>query len=355
MNLPLPITTNVKPAPLLEKMPNLDGLRAFACLFVVISHIPKSGVAGLIGSVGVGVFFTLSGFLMGYLYARQPCTTGNVHRYAIARFARIVPIYWLVISLCILLSMVEGGDFPLRIDSLGSIARHYGLGGNVGPFWSIPLEVQYYMFFVFIWYCLSLRQKTPLVPLFASLVCIILVATHEYWPNLSLPNKLHYFLAGTIAGLVPREFWKTPARAGWLVPLQLIAIAIILFPLTRDYSEESFYGSVGLSIAFAAAVYILSFSSPTSRVLFASAPIRKIGQASFSIYLLHVLVLFYGAQLLDLDHHQFQPLWLLVAAIATAIPILVSHYIEMPLQRMSRDSLERLFARWQPTRIPQAS
>ena len=346
---------SVKPAPSLEKMPNLDGLRAFACLFVVFSHIPKAGFAGIIGSVGVGVFFTLSGFLMGYLYARQSCDTNSVRQYAIARFSRIVPIYWLVISVCVLLSLFEGPEFPLLIDNLTSIVRHYSLAGNVGPFWSIPLEIQYYVFFVFMWYCLSLRRRAPILLVSAVLVCTVLVATNDYWPNLSLPNKLHFFLAGTIAGLMPRSYWKAPERASKLAILQLIAIMVILFPLTRDYNEESFYDSVGLSVAFGAAVYVLSFSGRVSGFLFATKPMRKVGQASFSIYLIHVLVLYYGARLLHLDHHHFEPLWVLVALAATLLPMVVSHFIEMPLQRTIRENLERISARWQPTQAPQAS
>ena len=42
-----------------DKMPNLDGIRALACLFVIISHMPWPGSLVLIGPVGVGVFFVL--------------------------------------------------------------------------------------------------------------------------------------------------------------------------------------------------------------------------------------------------------------------------------------------------------
>ncbi len=340
-------TSPEKHSPPTEKIPNLDGLRALACLFVVVSHIPKAGFVGLIGSVGVGVFFTLSGFLMGYLYAHQACNRDNLRHYMIARFTRIVPIYWLVISLCILLSLFEGADFPLRIDNFTSVIRHYGLAGNVGPFWSIPLEIQYYLFFVVIWYSLSLRQKMPWAFPLAGFMCVVLIATNDYWPNLSLPNKLHFFLAGTLAALMPRNHWKTHRGARQLIPLQLLALAAILFPLTRNYNEQTFYDSVSLSIAFAAAIYILSFDSKPSSLLLASTPLRKIGQASFSIYLIHVLVLYYGASLFQLDHHHFQPLWLLVAAMATALPMLVSQMIEIPLQRKSRTLLDRTFSRKQ--------
>lgn len=352
----VPAVSNQKPLKPLahtEKMPNLDGLRAFACVFVVISHIPKAGFIGLIGSVGVGVFFTLSGFLMGYLYARQPCDPTQVRRYAIARFARIVPIYWLVISLCVLISFMGAPDFPLYIASLTSIVRHYGLSGNVGPFWSIPLEIQYYVFFVFLWYCLATARKARWMLLTAIAVCALLVATNDHWPNLSLPSKLHFFLAGTIAGIIPREFWQAGTRRSMLVALQLLALAIILFPLTQDYTEETFYDSVGLSIAFAIAVYFLSFNSYSSSLLLASKPVRKIGQASFSIYLMHVLVLYCGARFFSLDHHHFQPLWLLVALAATLLPMLVSHYLEMPLQYTLRNYLERLSTRGQAVQAGQ--
>ncbi len=345
----------VKPLLIPEKMPNLDGLRAFACIFVVISHIPKAGFIGLIGSVGVGVFFTLSGFLMGYLYARQPCDPTQVRRYAIARFTRIAPIYWLVISVCILISFMGAPDFPLHITTPTSIARHYGLSGNVGPFWSIPLEIQYYIFFVFLWYCLSVVKLAPWMLVMAIATCALLIATNDDWPNLSLPNKLHFFLAGTIAGIMPRGLLHAKIRQGILMALQLLALAIIFFPLTQDYSEETFYDSVGLSIAFAAAIYFLSFNSAGSSILLASKLIRKIGQASFSIYLIHVLVLYYGAKLLALEHHHFHPGWLSVAVAAVVLPMIISHFIEMPLQRMSRDSLERLFTRSQSPRVPQAS
>ncbi len=342
-----------KPRLVLEKMPNLDGLRAFACIFVVISHIPKFGLFGSIGAVGVGVFFTLSGFLMGYLYAQRPCDPITVKKYAIARFARIVPIYWLVISVCVLISLLGAPNFPLQIDSLSSIIRHYGLGGNVGPFWSIPLEIQYYLFFVFLWFCLSVASTTRLWLIGAVILCALLITTNDEWPNLSLPNKLHFFLFGTIAGLLPREFWTKPARQGLLMGIQLLAVVAILVPINMGYSEMEFYDSLPISVAFAIAVYFISFDSTGSAKVFATRVIRKIGQASFSIYLIHVLILYAGAKLFDLSHTQFHLLWIPVGIAATALPIIVSHYIEMPLQYTVRQYLERTFASRAPIQAQQ--
>lgn len=342
-----------KSTPLMEKMPNLDGLRAFACLIVVFSHMPSNGFFGAMGTVGVGVFFSLSGFLMGYLYGNKPCDPLAVRKYAIARFARIVPIYWLVISVCILITLFKDPDFPLQIDNLVSIVRHYAVSGNVGPFWSIPVEVQYYVFFVFVWFCLSAARQSRIWLAILIVTCGLLIATNDYWPNLSVPNKLHYFLFGTIAGLVPREYWKAKERQGLLMVIQLLAVIVILIPIVKNYETPVFYDSISISIAFAIAVYFISFDSPATAPVFATKAIRKVGQASFSIYLMHVLVLYAGAEILGLNHKQFDFLWIPVAIASTLLPMIISHYVEMPLQHAVRQYLERLSASRRPIQAQQ--
>lgn len=325
-----------------DKMPNLDGIRAMACLFVIISHIPWSADIDLIGPIGVGVFFVLSGFLMGYLYAQSDCDSNAAIKYGIARFSRIAPIYWVVISICFLLSQIETSEFPMRIEGTTSVLRHYFFGGNVSIFWSIPLEVQYYAFFMFIWWCIASRHKYTFALPLAIFACALLVLTHSYWPNLSLPSKLHYFLAGTIAGLLPRKQWGGSHNRIMLSLLQMASLIALFLPMVLLDSTAEFYDSIETSIVFAIAVYLLSIPSGWTTFLFASPMMRKIGQASFSIYLIHVLVLYYGATLLGLDHQKYEPLWVLLGLVAVAIPMIISHYIEMPLQRITRKRLEIL-------------
>lgn len=323
-----------------DKMPNLDGIRALACIFVILSHMPWPIYIGLIGSVGVGVFFVLSGFLMSYLYANSDWDSNAVIKYGIARFSRIAPIYWLVISVCFLLTQFSASDFPLQIEGLTSIARHYMFSGNVGIFWSIPLEVQYYVFFLFVWWCISHRSLLPYAVPLLIFVCALLLLTHNYWPNLSVPNKLHYFLAGSLAGMLPRKAWEGAHNRIVLCLLQIAALIVIFSPMYLFTETEALYDSIEMSIAFAIAIYLLSISSGWTSLLLATPLMRKIGQASFSIYLMHVLVFYYGAHLLGLDHKVYEPLWLLLGIAGMALPMIASHYIEIPLQRMTRKLLE---------------
>jgi peptidoglycan/LPS O-acetylase OafA/YrhL len=339
-------------------LPNLDGIRAMACLLVVISHMPLPGKPATLGALGVGVFFVLSGFLMSHLYARTQWDFTAVSKYIIARFSRIAPIYWLVVSACIVISLLEpDSDFPMRIAGANQIARHYLFGGSGYVFWSIPPEIQYYIFFLGVWWAIAHHAKLPYAMPLIALVCAALLMTHSLWPGLSLPSKLHLFLAGTAAGLAPRGMWRDAQDQTLLWCVQLGALVLLLAPLWLYATQPALYSATELGIALAVAVYLLSIPSRWTTPVFASPWMRKIGQASFSIYLMHVLVFHFGMRLLGLNRTQYDPMWLVLGLAAVVIPMVVSRYVEIPLQRKTRKALEAWFGfasviRVQPSGTP---
>lgn len=322
-------------------LPNLDGIRALACLLVVFSHMPMPVHLEILGSVGVGVFFVLSGFLMGHLYAAVPWNREGVLRYGIARFARIAPIYWLVVLVCILVSQVElQPDFPMRIEGPVSVLRHLLFGGNVLIFWSIPLEVQYYFFFVVVWWALSEAGHRVLALPLLALVCASLLISHTHWGGLMLPHKLHFFAAGTLAGMVPRVQPRPGRETLLLSVMQAAAVALLAMPVWLYRGSPDMYEASALGVAIAVAIYLLAMPSPWTYLLLASPWMRRIGQGSFSIYLMHMLVLYYGMRLLGLQHDVYAPLWLPLGLAAVLLPLLVSRTVEIPLQRYTRRTLE---------------
>ncbi|MBC7917466.1 MAG: acyltransferase [Rhodoferax sp.] len=313
-------------------------------MLVVMAHVPMPGTTELFGAVGVGAFFVLSGFLMGYLYGQTPWSSATVGRYCIVRFARIAPIYWLVVSVCILLSYTSPRpDFPIEILGAQQIARHYLFAGSAGVLWSVSPEVQFYGFFVLMWGAIAVRAQKPFALAALAVLCAALLLTHNAWPGMALPHKLHFFLAGVVAGLMPRPSWRDAADAAVLPWLQGAALLLLAAPLWMFPSKEDFYAENLMGGIYAVAIYLLSFPSTWTRAVLASRALRKVGQASFSIYLMHVLVIYYGAQLLRLRSDAFEALWLLLGLLAVLLPMVVSHYVEMPLQRGTRRLLERVF------------
>jgi len=331
-----------------DKMPNLDGVRAVACLFVIMAHMPLPWGLTLVGSMGVGIFFVLSGFLMGYLYAESAWDTQSVIKYSIARFSRIAPIYWAVVIIYIILTKIDPHNFPLSIAGATSITRHVLFSGNVGILWSIPLEVQYYVFFIFVWWGIASRFKSPYALPLLIFVCTAFMLTQPYWPNLTVPSKLHFFLAGTIAGMAPRRIWTNARDRLALNFLQVGAALMLVFPFLMFRNVQGIYDYIPLAFAYAISIYILSISSGWTNFLFANPVMRKIGQASFSIYLIHLLILHYGERLLGLQHHVLEPKWILLAVLGVIIPTIISTYVEMPLQRVTRNFLNNvLLSRFQ--------
>ena len=329
-------------------LPNLDGIRALACILVVLSHVPWPVRTDILGPTGVGVFFVLSGFLMSHLYAGAHWDWPSVSRYGIARFARIAPIYWLVITVCIAISYAfPDDDFLLRIEGVHAIARHYLFAGNVQIFWSIPLEVQYYFFFLLVWWALAMRKRLRYALPLLALLCSALLVTHDQWAGLVLPNKLQFFLAGSMAGMVPRPQWQLGGERRVLSVLQIGALVLLAQPLWQYVGGADFYGASALGLSLATAVYLLSLPSGWTALVFANPWMRKVGQASFSIYLLHVLVFHYGAHWLGLQHTVYAPQWLLLSLAGIALPMLVSHFVEMPMQRSTR--------RWLQARLDRAT
>ena len=339
---PVPAATHGNTAVL----PNLDGIRAMACLLVVVSHMPLPGKSPTIGALGVAAFFVLSGFLMSYLYGRAKWDFEAVSLYIIARFSRIAPIYWLVVTVCILISYYEpDSDFPMKVHGAQQIFRHYFFGGSGYVFWSIPPEIQYYIFFLLIWWAIAHRSKLSYALPFLALLCAALLLTHSLWPGLTLPNKIHLFLAGTVAGLMPRDSWKKSLDRSTLMLLQLAGLAVLVSPIWLYDSQPALYAATELGFAIAVAVYLLSLPSAWTTFIFASSVMRKIGQASFSIYLMHVLVFYFGQRALGLKQTDYDPLWLVLGVAAVALPMLASKYVEIPLQRKTRRSLESLYRR----------
>ena len=325
-----------------NRLLNLDGIRAFACLLVVWTHMPFPTSREIVGPLGVGIFFTLSGFLMSHLYCSKSWDRQSVIAYGIARFSRSAPIYWVTITVCILLStVVTDPEFPMRIEGIRQIARHFLFGGSVSVFWSISPEVQYYLFFILVWWAIAFRNTIYIAAPSVFGICVLLLLSHRSWPGLAMPSKLQFFLAGTLAGITPRLNWQTTAQKISLAALQIAALLILATPFFLYETKEQFYDSIELGLAIGFAIYCLSFNSPWTAPILASKLMRKIGQASFSIYLLHVLVFYFGAQMLHLDAEKFEPLWLALVIPAVGLPMLISSAIELPLQSVTRKALER--------------
>lgn len=286
-----PTTTEIQPHP--HYMRPLDGIRGMACLFVVLAHItglleiPGRQVSGFLGSFGVIIFFVLSGFLMSVLYSHKAFGFNDAAKYAIARFTRIAPAYWIAVLFAWVLYMMIP-DFHYQMTPW-NLTRSVFFAGNQGVFWSIPPEVQFYGFFLLLWWaCAAWREGRKIWLGIMIALCAVFVATRAEWGGLMLPSKLHIFLCGFGAAFLPRLSWIR--KYIHLVPVQIgltLAVAgyCILFVTAGTLYDD-------LVLPILVGLWVLSMSASTRFTTpFETNTMALMGAASFSIYLFHDSIL----------------------------------------------------------------
>ncbi|MCW2994987.1 MAG: acyltransferase, partial [Conexibacter sp.] len=153
----------VAPPPGNPRFAPVDGLRAVAAMAVLITHTAfLSGFNGhgFPGQItarldsGVALFFVISGFLLyrPFVAARLHGRPGpTIRRYARRRIIRIVPAYWLALTVLAIwpgLPLVHGHDFWVYYLFLQDFTVNWAHGG-IGAAWSLGVEVQFYVFLPF--------------------------------------------------------------------------------------------------------------------------------------------------------------------------------------------------------------
>src|SRR3954447_559909 len=161
-------------------MPGLDGLRAVAVLAVIAFHLGFGWAPG--GLLGVGVFFTLSGYLITDILLSQLARHGHVKlgRFWLARARRLLPALFAMIVFVVAWATIFGpaqpqqfrdavvanafyvGNWQLIFGDVSYFAR-FAPPGPLNHLWSLAIEEQFYLLWPFILLLgVKVVRETPL-------------------------------------------------------------------------------------------------------------------------------------------------------------------------------------------------
>jgi len=165
----------------------LDGWRGISILLVVYGHLvnyrfndsrinPEFDLADVLSTLGVDIFFVISGFIITTLALREREAFGRFSPTAfyIRRVLRIIPPYFLYL-LCILLLSAYGAIAQQTSQTLTGAAFACNLpqadcGKFVGHSWSLAYEEQYYLLFPLVFVCLGSSMRATLGLLLIALL-----------------------------------------------------------------------------------------------------------------------------------------------------------------------------------------
>jgi peptidoglycan/LPS O-acetylase OafA/YrhL len=302
----------------------LDGLRGVAVLFVMLSHLGNNGAfVGLdfagSGKYGVYLFFVLSAFLLTLpLLGLPPGGFARPRRwagYAVRRVLRIFPLYAtvLVVNHALWARWEWAYVIPMPREDLVS---HLLLRQGTHLYWTIPVEFTYYLVLPFVAFALAtaLRAGLPVALLAGGAALAVLAALSGRWEraiaagDVALLPYLATFLCGSLAacahhalvrrgGLRGRAARGAAELAGWLAVAGVLALVPDAWSRLTGQAvpRDAFQTRVLLFGALWAVALLggLHGWGGLRRVL-ELAPLRAIGIVSFSLYLLH-LPLVWGA------------------------------------------------------------
>jgi peptidoglycan/LPS O-acetylase OafA/YrhL len=321
-------------------IPSLDGLRAVAISFVVLSHLHFDFVPGqtvglavslvsigklqlyfLQGEFGVTLFFFLSGYLITTLLRIEYDRRGTIslRDFYLRRVLRIFPPLYLVLVAGVILTALGGlRGWPLTAQGVLSQALYvnnyyqiasfpfFGATAGTWVFWSLAVEEHFYLLFPLFY--LTLRRHVPSTERQAAVLLIICglvflwrsLIVFFFHPNiyrafLATDTRLDSILLGCVLGvfgnpaLDDSRFSERWWKCVWL-PLGLVGLIAVNLVGGLRFHQSASYSLEGICL-FPLFITAVRYHDWLPFRLLKTRWVRFLGVISYSLYLVHESVL----------------------------------------------------------------
>jgi peptidoglycan/LPS O-acetylase OafA/YrhL len=299
-----------------HRIPSLDGLRAIAVGLVCLAHLTwnqhylgRNGQYLKLGTIGVRIFFVLSGFLITGILLREIESTSllSLHRFYFRRTFRILPAFYTFVAVMVIVNAAHWIHFydGSAAPSLTYTADYFVPGKRAfGHTWSLAVEEQFYLLWPAALLLLGPRRGMWLAggtlfvcPLMRVISCVLVahhVGTMSHLQSLEFrldtqadALAMGCLLAGLRARLHSYAWYRSflSSRVFVLVPV----LGLLVFEVGRQQLPLPAYLLVGYTVTNVAITLSMDWcllfpGGAIGRVLNAS-PVAAVGVISYSIYL----------------------------------------------------------------------
>ena len=321
---------------------SIQFLRGIAAVGVLGFHAAgRAGGSFGVGAAGVDVFFVISGFIMWVVTCRKPPTPGQ---FLARRAERIIPLYWLVTLVTAAAAILAPAAFPAMRPTAAHVAQsllfvpHRDATGLIAPLivpgWTLNYEIFFYLLFA-----ATLLAPARLRVWLVSGTLAVLVAlrplgdsANALWATYTDPILLEF--AG---GLWLGWAWsadRLPGR-GAAVLLMILGLAGLAATAVTGIDVSGarvlLWGLPAAALVTGAVSFERHGAVPRWRLL------EEIGNASYSIYLVHGLAISAVLRLMRPVVAAPPAVVFIVAILAGLLSGLASyHGLERPLMRFMK-------------------
>jgi peptidoglycan/LPS O-acetylase OafA/YrhL len=372
---------NLTPPPGNPRFPLFDSLRAIAALSVFAGHTITGTytlrqhphlflLAAHVAGEGVAIFFLISGFLLyrPFLTARRDGRPSSLGDYARRRVLRIVPCYWMALTLFVAAGFVSGVTASNWWIFYG-FAQIYSLstiGQGIGVAWTLCIEVTFYVALP-LFALLAMRLGRRAMSVRGDVVLLVVLAAaslvyRDHFGNFfdlstvsTLPGYFFWFALGmglavaSVTGGATAAFSRLTVRLPYW-PVISWALAVLMFVLLHESPHaNSTLGApltaVALHVLYGLAAFFLLLPAVFDDA--AGGPVRGllrwpvlawVGLVSYALYLYHTIVIAQVNNLLVA--HGVPARYVIVVVVSLPLSCAcaaVSFYLlERPLMRVGR-------------------
>jgi peptidoglycan/LPS O-acetylase OafA/YrhL len=282
-----------------SRIPSLDGIRAVAIGLVIVSHFSKDSGWGDpldLGSLGVRIFFVISGFLITGLLLKELDKNGkiNLPRFFFRRTLRIFPAFYFYIVCMLILASFGWADLSMR-DAWAALTYTSNYSVSLHPAvahtWSLATEEQFYLIWPAALFLAARRTRAIGVLLLLMLAATISSRILSHLLGHNVPAFFNTPIGvGCLLALTRERLRRIGVYSAWLKSwLGLLTPILIVLANIPSYHSEGARGAI-LSLVenIAIALWIdwaVSNSNTFSGRLLNTRLLVAVGIGSYSLYL----------------------------------------------------------------------
>lgn len=348
---------------------SFDALRFFSFLIVFFSHLPYSKINGLHflkleGTIGVNFFFILSGFLITYILLFEKKIQGsiNLKHFFAKRILRIWPLYFVVILFAFSsnyiiqflgLSSSNVGYSPNWLLSClfleNYMVIHHHSYANISPLpviWSLCIEEHFYIIWGILLYFIKIQRVLPII---ITLIIVGYISrfifVYNNWLFKDIFTNIDYFMYGAIPAYFyvnnKEKFNSIVATVSNYIKTVIIILSILLIYFASHYGfkNSALVTPIAYGILFTS-VLIIFIPNDANFKINPNSIISKLGKYTYSLYLLHVVIINFFIQLFTKINVSIENNSIVFILISFATTILASYIsfiiIEKPFLKLKK-------------------
>lgn len=288
------------------RLHGLDYLRGLSALGIMVYHYTTwtwgehspGSFLGRVGIYGVAVFYVLSGITLSFIYASKlTLRKADLIDFYTKRFFRIFPLLWLATIVSILLSKHAPNlpDLLLNLTGLFGFVKwntYFATGA-----WSIGNELTFYLAFPLLLFLLRRGKLGAMVAIGIPVTLLLYFAFSALQATIPLANQWNVYtnplnqLALFVGGVVIGRFLpptSTNTRRNFLAGV--IGFALLVLLPVSGISSVLVVGFTRVLLCISCVLLGYGFFSIKRAPAYLDKPLALLGQASYSLYLLHPIV-----------------------------------------------------------------